>query len=60
VSAIRLVLSCGYERIIDPIVLDAYGINEGDAGWCPEHEEATVDAMFVTEPGESYPSVPLA
>lgn len=48
-GGIRLVLSCGCERIVDRMVLDADDIKDGDTGWCPEHEEAEVEAMFVED-----------
>ena len=44
-------------------MLDAYGINEGDEGWCRSHPAATVETIFaidaplvrdeVDEPGQS-------
>lgn len=46
---LRLVLSCGNELHFDPIVLDMHGMEDGDTGWCPEHDDATIDAMFVED-----------
>lgn len=49
---IYLLMSCGCERELDLIVVDAYDIGEGDKGWCEQHATATVVALH-TQPKET-------
>ena len=48
-SRVRLVLSCGYERQIDSLTMDAFDVNQGDAGFCPEHPFARVESMWIDD-----------